>query len=228
MLSVFSSAEENIKLKMKLNGYNRIVLPVAYKDMLLEMSNSEVPVVSLNDGTTLIMVPKVEKNFSVVLNLVNGDAFTIDISVEKDADVLVWRYQGATDIEDKNSSAIYGEVSDKYKWIKLAFTAAHLDYYGRENRMPGMSEVKDFESREVVVAGREGEDKKIIHMIAKKKWKGMNRELLMYQLVSEAELPIENYDFYSKGVIAVSVESDFIGPNVSPYVILLIEGDGRE
>lgn len=227
LISLVSEAEENISLTMKLGGYNRLVLPVAYKDMLLEMSNKDVPVVSLNEGTTLVVVPKVEKDFSVALNLENGDAFTIDINVKKDAEVLVWRYQGAPDAEDMNRSALYGETSDKYKWIKRAFTAAHLDYYDRENSMPGMSVVKDLESREVVLQNTEAGERIVVGMIAKKKWIGMNRELLMFQLVSDSELGIENYDFYSEGVIAVSVEGDVIAPGVSPYVILLIEGNNN-
>lgn len=221
-LSSLSSASEIFNVVLKKDGYNRLVFPVAFKDLILNVPSDQVETVSLNDGLALIVRPLEDGEFSLVINLVNGDAFTLLVDPSDELEgPAVWRYQHASDIEDKNIDALYGTSSDKYKWIKSAFTAAHLSYYSREYRMPGMSRDDDITSRVFTVNNEETGAVSELRLVGVSKWRGMDRVLSVYQAQSDSEISIESYDFYTPTTVAVAIESDVVSSSISPYIIIL-------
>lgn len=226
-LIAFASSAHAIdvfEVKLVIDKPNRLVFPTPFTKVIIQDGGmNTIEAIKLGEGRSIMLRPKkgAKDEIPVTFELLNGDVVTVLTTFVDKGPVTVWRYQGAPDSDNANSSALYGELSDKHGWIKMAFTAAHLHYYNRPYKMPGMTPVLEQNDIRLII---EGADKKsFITLKAAGEWTGMKRKLSIYQVISKDSYEIETYDFYRDGVVAVSLESDFVSPEHSPYVIILSE-----
>mgnify|MGYP000439312514 FL=1 len=220
LLSVLPVAQSgeiyNVDMAFDLN--NRIVLPYAYKDLIIDFP-AKIETIAIKDGRELLVRPKAgaKKTFILTFVLSNDDVFQLLVKHSIKSEPTVWRYLDATD--DQGSE--YLTLNDKNLWVSKVMVDAHEYIYGSDKITQGLSLGEKLKPWVMTVIGNGVEN--TISLKPLFAWIGMKKRLEAYRVVSESTMKVENQDFYRSDDVAIALESDVIGPKFSPYLIILRE-----
>lgn len=219
LISSFAmSKDETSSVDFAFDLNNRIVLPFAYKDLVIDFP-SGIETIALKEGRELLVRPKegAKKTFILTFVLSNDDVFQLKVTHKVLKSPVVWRYEGATDEQGEQ----YVRLDDKNKWISKVMVDIHQYIYGADYITPGLSLGEKGSRWELVV--RDQHEESQVVLIPLFSWKGMKKKVEVYRVAADIQLSIENQDFYRDGDIAIALESDVAGPKFSPYLIVMRE-----
>lgn len=227
-LTIFSNfvfAQDIFEIDVSKDEYNSIVLPVPYKSVVFEKQAPQEKPLTFNDSRLVLVKPLAQANkaYTATFVLQDDDSFIVQFNPVNSKVGKVWRYKDAPDSIDYKGYTL----NEKHKWLKRLFIDAHQVYYGQntdKRTAPfGFSNIENEETH--ILSVKVKGELHAIKLVPVKSWRGMGHYLRSYRLESTVTMQIDNPDFFTKGTVAISLETDVITNQSSPYIFILKKDD---